>query len=308
MADETKDNSNGNQGIDVAKIGASDTSLPKVKTSGTGVGLNPATKEALESMAKHGAAMKSQQADLLGQFSEGEKYKEMLDNVSSAKDAMKRFTESPVMKDIRQQLDSFQTSAKGNKKLADLAKNIARQHRVIEDLAKPSVDFAEPLGGISIPDLKNPIIETNERLERIERQFSQFQVIARESATIATGLQEAAAAFLQKFEAAAEKNDESADKAISVGRQAVWMAVLVPVVILGAQFLGTYVMQDPDTAVLQQSVADLRSELEALRESQKETTDRLIDAIEMSDAATAAALVSVVQGLSQPISDAPTIE
>lgn len=308
MADETKDNSNGNQGIDVAKIGASDTDLPKVKTNDTDVGLNPATKEALESMAKQGAAMKSQQADLLGQFSEGEKYKEMLDNVSSAKDAMKRFTESPVMKDIRQQLDSFQTSAKGNKKLADLAKNIARQHRVIEDMAKPPVDFAEPLGGISIPDLKNPIIETNERLERIERQFSQFQVIARESATIATGLQEAAAAFLQKFEAAAEKNDESADKAISVGRQAVWMAVLVPVVILGAQFLGTYVMQDPDTAVLQQSVADLRSELEALRESQKETTDRLIDAIEKSDAATAAALVSVVQGLSQPISDAPTIE
>lgn len=78
-----------------------------------------------------------------------------------------------------------------------------------------------------IPVIENPIVETNRKLGRIEKQFSQIAVIARDSAQVATDLQAYAAEFLQKFEKAAEDANQSGSKAIKVG----WIALAIAIVV-----------------------------------------------------------------------------
>lgn len=188
--------------------------------------------------------------------------------------------------------------------LSKLANSVSEQHRAIEAMSRSPLDKIDISTTLRSLDIKNPIIETNERLERIERRFEQFQEIAKDSATIATGLQGAAAEFLQKFEATADKNDKSADKAIKIGEDgvkaakwAVRIAIFIPVLLLGAQFYANHRVPDPSTAALQASVVELRTELGTLRESQAGVSDRLIEALATADNETAAALRMISEQL-----------
>lgn len=178
--------------------------------------------------------------------------------------------------------------------LSRVAADISKQQIAID-----SMDFnVRDVQPLHILDIKNPIVETNERLARIECQFDQISHIAKDSAQIATGLQLAAAEFLKKFEAAARQNDESASKAIKLGKQAVWIAVLIPLVVFGAQIAVNFLLPDTQTEALKQSVTGLQTEIEAMRTDQTEASQRLIDALATSDQATAAAIRETIEALS----------
>lgn len=113
--------------------------------------------------------------------------------------------------------------------MENIFKDLANQRGLIADLARGPIDKAfvghPPM---QIPEIKNPLLETNERLAKIEKRFLKMEEIALKGAEIATGLQAYAAQFLQKFEIAATETDASARRAVRIGIIAIVIAVAVP--------------------------------------------------------------------------------
>ncbi len=190
-----------------------------------------------------------------------------------------------------------------------VAKQIADQQRAIDAL-KPAWprDFVSPsvadLVGISelprIPELhipQNPIHETNERLQRIEERFSRMQEIATDAAKIATGLQAAAAEFLQKFEKAASENDRTAGRAIWIGVAAVIIAVAMPAIQIAYSEFRREPNYGPD---IQATFNQVQAELSRLQDAQASTADRLSEALASSDRETAIVLRDIHALLSRP--------
>ncbi len=142
--------------------------------------------------------------------------------------------------DLKERMKHLGLSAGEDSAIGRVAQKIADQQRAI-DAMRPDVADAlaspEPPRMPRIDQIKfppNPILETNERLQRIEERFEQMQNIATDAAQIANGLQGAAAEFLQKFEKAAQDNDRTAGRAIWIGVVAVIIAIAMPAVQIGA--------------------------------------------------------------------------
>ena len=176
-----------------------------------------------------------------------------------------------------------------------IAAGLSEQQSILDSLHQDRFDVSPALSETQIP--KNPLIETNKRLERIERRFDQISSVAETSAQTATELQLASAEFLKEFKEAASKNDEAAADAIRLGKRAVWAAILIPILVFGAQFAANTFMPNRETQALQQTVIGLQTEIDELQAAAAAAaTQRLIDAIAASDEATAAAISEGLRG------------
>lgn len=142
-----------------------------------------------------------------------------------------------------------------------------------------------PMPEFRIP--KNPLHETNDRLANIEDRFDQMQEIAAEAANIATALQGSALEFLTKFEAAAKGNDRAARRAIWIGLLALFLAVAAPV----GQIAYTEFWRVPsDAAASQATMADMKTELAAMRATQDAMAEKLSAAMATSGGQSVAVL------------------
>ncbi len=186
---------------------------------------------------------------------------------------------------IYDRLGDISARAGESSRLADAIRGIEKQQGLLDDLSASTLEPTIP--SISdIPVIEDPIVETNRKLDRIEKQFSQISVIAKDSAQVATDLQAYAAEFLQKFEKAAEDANQSGSKAIKVG----WLALAIAIVVGAGQIFAPTLMRDQETEALRQTVVDLNSEISTLRAEQGEANERLIEALANSDQATASAV------------------
>jgi len=186
-----------------------------------------------------------------------------------------------------------------------IAAGIAEQQSTLDQMHRDRLEIAPALRDIHIPE--NPLIETNKRLERIEHRFDQISHVAETSAQTATELQLAAAEFLKDFKEAASKNDEAAADAIGLGKKAMWAAVVIPILVFGAQIAANAYMPNREAEALQQTVIGLQTEIDALQPADAAQTQRLIDAIAASDEATAAAILEGLREFQAPAADAPPI-
>jgi len=179
-----------------------------------------------------------------------------------------------------------------------IAAGIAEQQSILDQMHQDRLDVSPALHEIRLPE--NPLIETNKRLERIERRFDQISHVAETSAQTATELQLAAAEFLKDFKEAASKNDEAAADAIRLGKVAVWAAILIPFLVFGVQIAANAFMPNREAEALQQTVTGLQTEIDAMQAANAAQTERLIDAIAASDEATAAAILEGLRALQAP--------
>lgn len=125
-----------------------------------------------------------------------------------------------------------------------------------------------------------------------------MQDVAANAAQIATGLQAAAAEFLQKFEQAADDNSRAAGRAIWIGIAAVMIAVTMPAV----QIVYSEYRREPNhTPSMHATLIEMRAELSAMRESQGAGTDQLAEILFSSDAETVAILRDIHTFLSRII-------
>lgn len=192
-----------------------------------------------------------------------------------------------------------------NTSFSRIAAGIAEQQSTLDQLHRDRLEMTPVFRDIHIPE--NPLIETNKRLERIEHRFDQISHVAETSAQTATELQLAAAEFLKDFKEAASKNDEAAADAIRLGKKAMWAAVLIPILVFGAQIAANAYMPNREAEALQQTVIGLQTEIDALQATGAAQTQRLIDAIAASDEATAAAILEGLRELQAPATDAPPL-
>ncbi len=179
-----------------------------------------------------------------------------------------------------------------NAALTDLLKKLDRQNEALSSMRssslgplKNSFDELETFARPSpVPEFHlppSPVHETNDKLDRIERRFEQIHEVAANAAEIATGLQSYAADFLQKFEAAAADNNQSARRAIWLGGMAVAIALLVPIFQIGY----TELWRAPnDAEALQALIAEMKSEIFALQEAQATSSDQAQIALEQLEA------------------------
>ncbi len=192
---------------------------------------------------------------------------------------------------VYDRLDTLSDAAVGNTALANAIRGIEKQQHTLDAMTAPEPVLPH-IDRLEIPE--NPIIETNRKLDRIEKQFSQVSTIAHDSAQVATGLQAYAADFLLKFEKAAEETNQSGSKAIKVG----WLALAIAVVVGAGQIFAPMFLKDQEAEALKQTVIDLKSEILALREEQNSANERMIDALENSDRATAEILRETLSAIS----------
>ena len=192
---------------------------------------------------------------------------------------------------------------------AALREQIAEQGRVASAFRKGMSNqiktLSEPklgIGNSQVPDIyadthrvrvdipPHPAHETNQRLERIEERFEHMQEIAAKAAAIATGLQAYAAEFLSKFEIAAAANSRSAKGAIRLSVLAVIIALAMPSI----QIAYTEFWRVPDESTAMQAViADMKTEIIALRDAKALTFEQLAAALIESDRETASVLRSI---------------
>jgi hypothetical protein len=192
-----------------------------------------------------------------------------------------------------------------DKSFSRIAAGIAQQQSTLDQMHRDRLEIAPALRDIHIAE--NPLIETNKRLERIEHRFDQISHVAETSAQTATELQLAAAEFLKDFKEAASKNDEAAADAIGLGKKAMWAAVVIPILVFGAQIAANAYMPNREAEALQQTVIGLQTETDASQAADAAQTQRLIDAIAASNEATAAAILEGLRELQAPPADAPQL-
>ncbi|MFB2596128.1 hypothetical protein ACEYYB_14960 [Paracoccus sp. p4-l81] len=206
-----------------------------------------------------------------------------LNSVTAAQKAME--ASFGPLRDLEARMKTLGGIAGENSSLGRLAEQIGAQKSAIDAMRLHETEMPRIRELPPIPP--NPIFETNSRLERIEERFEQMQVIASDAAEIATGLQGAAAEFLQKFEKAAADNDRTAARAIWIGVVAVFIAVAMP----AAQIIYSEYRREPSNgAEVQAALESMQSELATMRNAQTVANDRLTEALATSDSETAAIL------------------
>lgn len=184
----------------------------------------------------------------------------------------------------------------------NIVQSIEKQRRAIDALSKPltSNALSEPLMRSQALNLRSPFSETNQTLARIEDQFEQFSIIAKDSALVATDLQAYAAEFLRKFEQAAEDTRKSGRNAIIVA----FVALLIGV----SQILAPMFIQDQDAESLRLTIVDLNSEVWALRVQQTEENKRLVEALETSNQTTAEVVRNAMNLLKEKLPTLPVVK
>jgi hypothetical protein len=255
MADD--DNSDGDGGEDTPGAKGLDTS--KLMIGGMRPpAMNDTVRKAIEGIERQTQPFRDLQDRLTPQ----------LNSVTAAQKAME--TSLGPLRDLEARMKTLGGIAGENSSLGRLAEQIGAQKSAIDAMRLHETEIPR------IPELPpippNPIFETNRRLERIEERFEQMQVIATDAAEIATGLQGAAAEFLQKFEKAAADNDRTAARAIWIGVVAVFIAVAMP----AAQIIYSEYRREPSNgAEVQAALEAMQSELTTMRNAQNVANDQL---------------------------------
>lgn len=231
--------------------------------------------------------------------------KAALEQTSGVQDAMARAAEAmKPLRAIEERMNALQSVVGTDNALSKVAGQIAAQQRSIDALA--ALDMVDrEITVPRIPDMKippNPLIETNKRLKRIEGRFEQIQGIAGEAASIANGLQGAAAEFLGEFKAAAQENNRAARKAIWLGAMAVIATLSVA---LGQIAYNEFWRVPADTQAMADAIVDVKSEITALREQNAATMELLEEALRDSDDELAGAIRDLVDRLPSTPQPAP---
>ena len=240
-------------------------------------GVNPAMNESLRKAMEDAERQMRPLRDL------DEKLAPQMRSFAAAQEAMEKSL--GPFRDLQDRMKSLGFAAGEDSSLKRLADQIGAQQSAIDAMRIHERDMPR------IPEIPpmppNPILETNRRLERIEERFEQMRGIATDAAQIATGLQGAAAEFLQKFEKAASDNDRAAGRAIWIGVIAVIIAVAMP----AAQIIYSEYRREPSNGTeIQATLEAVQAELATMRAAQAAASDRLNEALATSDSETAAIL------------------
>ncbi|WAX93461.1 hypothetical protein N7E70_017420 [Aminobacter sp. NyZ550] len=270
MADD--DNSDGDGGDDTPRAKGLDISKLMIDGMRPPV-MNDTVRKAIEGIERQTQPFRELQDRLTPQ----------LNSITVAQKAMEKSL--GPLRDLEARMKTLGGIAGENSSLGRLAEQIGAQKSAIDAMRLHETEIPR------IPELPpmppNPIFETNRRLERIEERFEQMQVIATDAAEIATGLQGAAAEFLQKFEKAAADNDRTAGRAIWIGVIAVFIAVAMP----AAQIIYSEYRREPSNgAEVQAALEAMQAELSTMRNTQTIANDRFTEALATSDSETAAIL------------------
>jgi len=201
-------------------------------------------------------------------------------------------------------------------KLAQIAAQIGTQEDLLARMRAPtSLAMDDLYRAPVLPEMpRNPIHETNDRLERIEQQFASMQEVAVQGAQIATSLQAYAADFLSKFEKAAKDTERSARKAVTVSI----VAIILTLITAAAPIVYDIWVKQPSEAMAIErdaaalagfgtTIEALQAELVKLQSAQVESTTAMIDTLRSSDAETLQVLKDIRNLLhAMPKSEAPT--
>ncbi len=224
-----------------------------------------------------------------------EKILSTMDRSSAVQKAMENSLEPH--RNLHDRMKNLGLLAGKDSPLGRVAEQISAQQGIID-----SIRFSEPEIPRLPPIPPNPILETNKRLERIEDQFERMQSIATNAAEIVTGLQGAAAEFLQKFEDTAAENDRSTKSAIRIGKLAIIIAVAMPAIQI---IYSEYRREPSNDANVQTTLESVRAELSAMRNEQDLSSNRLNEAFLTSHSETAGILLNIQNYLSQ-MAEPPT--
>jgi len=170
---------------------------------------------------------------------------------------------------------------------------VNEQRRRLETISRPSsgkrIDqklpeqVATPLRIPNIPDFRNPILDTNEKLSDIEQKFDSMLNVMANAAQIGNEIQAQAVTFIAKFEEASDKTDKAAKQAIKVGV----LAVVISVVgLLSPPIQNTFWPDEtvPAIKALTKEIivsrdlvaSDNQKLFEALRNENEDTVDRVL--------------------------------
>jgi hypothetical protein len=130
----------------------------------------------------------------------------------------------------------------------------------------------------TMPKIRNPIIETNARLEQLEEHFEKMLTVMTNAAAIGTTIQEHASEFLVKFERVSQDTDRSASRAIRISVAALFIALMTPFLQMGYDATKAYYNPDQTDAKLGRVV----EELVTLRQADTQATERLIGELQQS--------------------------
>lgn len=182
-----------------------------------------------------------------------------------------------MRKRLRKTVDKMgvlKSSVEQSSALKDVAENISRQGRSFSDyLYRTRKDISQDISKVEVSE--NPVNETNRKLGVVVDRFDRLIDFGENALSIMTGLQAAAAEFLDQFSIEAEKNNKAAHTAIGVG--------ILAVVISIAQVLYTEFWRVPqDTRLMDEYFSEMRREVEELRSAQLAALERLATALQRS--------------------------
>ena len=282
MADKSREKANG---VDISKLKAQSESYAgeaaKIAKRFEDANLHlKAMQKALDNSAVN-AAMKAAQ----GVSAQLDPLREQAAKMAKIAAPAQEMAERLKATGIHDRLGDISARAAEGSRLANAIRGIEKQQSLLDDLSASTLEPTIP-SIADMPIIENPIVETNRKLDRIEKQFSQISVIAKDSAQVATDLQAYAAEFLQKFEKAADDANQSGSKAIKVG----WLALAIAVVIGAGQIFAPTLIRDQEGEALRQTVVDLNAEISTLRAEQRAANDRMIEALVNSDRMVAIAI------------------
>lgn len=159
-------------------------------------------------------------------------------------------------------------------------------NRQIEEQRDRISDLIVPKAAHFPSSQQRSVEETNERLERIEIHFEQMKDILTNGALIANNIQGHASQFLEKFEKASTDNDRSAANAIRIGKWAVIIALLTPIL----QTIYSAYTAYGDKDEMRKNILEMKSEIKELRKTHIKVSERIVQELDKGDGQASAVL------------------
>jgi len=139
----------------------------------------------------------------------------------------KNWPKFPKISKSMHELEAFQ------QRMAEISSKINGQDSKIKTLATLGEAASSAKALDTLSKLPNYEVESNLKLEAINRKFAELLEIGSAAANIANDLQGAAVELLTKFESAAENNKQSSKRMLIVACFALLAAVIMPSISIG---------------------------------------------------------------------------
>lgn len=244
---------------DLAKLGIRHDMKPLGEVAKTLAGMGPELNMA-RGLAKQLEAQQKKFKDLLRPSKEIEALRNHLDSLSKPSPAMKSILDQ--VESQRRLLDSISKSNMGRPLEERLGADI--NHRIVSVPRMPDIKFP-----------RNPILDTNAKLDGIEQKFETMLDVITNAARIGNDIQAQTTTFVGKFEEASIQTDNSARKAILVGVFALVIATLSPFAPMVVDYFS------PNRTV--PSIEALTREIISARQSANADSQKLIGAMKDRD-------------------------